>query len=179
MPVTAIVTAGPISSGERLGGRSGDRVINVQALIRVQEESYARAGWSLASSWPRESAMDGKQLSSFLEERRYCVLATTDGHGRAIARPVAFTVVGGSFWFATVAGARLSNIERTPWASVVIEDSDGGEHRAVAVDGPATITRHPSKQLLEGWYERHGTRAEWAAAWFEVRPRRLVSYMAA
>jgi general stress protein 26 len=169
---------GLMSSRERLDGRCGDGVIDVQALIRLQEESYARAGRSLASSWPRESAMDGGQLRAFLEQRHYCVLATTDAHGRAIARPVAFTVVGGSFWFATVAGARLSNIERTPWASVVIEDSDGGEHRAVAVDGPALITRHPPKQLLEVWYQRHGSRAEWAAAWFEVRPRRLVSYMA-
>jgi hypothetical protein len=163
---------------EWLGGRCGDGVIDVQALIRVQEESYARAGRSLASSWPRASAMDGEQLCSFLEERRYCVLATTDAHGRAIARPVAFTVLGGSFWFATVAGARLGNIERTPWASVVIEDSDGGEHRAVAVDGPAVITRHPPEELLEVWYERHGPPAEWAAAWFEVRPRRLFSYVA-
>jgi hypothetical protein len=149
---------GLMSSRERLDGRCGDGVIDVQALIRLQEESYARAGRSLASSWPRESAMDGGQLRAFLEQRHYCVLAT--------------------FWFATVAGARLSNIERTPWASVVIEDSDGGEHRAVAVDGPALITRHPPKQLLEVWYQRHGSRAEWAAAWFEVRPRRLVSYMA-
>jgi hypothetical protein len=30
------------------------------------------------------------------------------------ARPVAFTVVGASFWFATVAGARLRNIRHTP-----------------------------------------------------------------
>jgi nitroimidazol reductase NimA-like FMN-containing flavoprotein (pyridoxamine 5'-phosphate oxidase superfamily) len=163
---------------ERRGGQCGDGVIDVQALIRMQEESYAHAGRSLASSWPRESAMDSEQLRSFLEERRYCVLATTDAHGRAIARPVAFTVFGGSFWFATVAGARLGNIERTPWASVVIEDSDGDEHRAVAVDGPATITRHPPRELLEVWYERHASRADWAAAWFEVRPRRLVSYVA-
>ena len=122
--------------------------------------------------------MDREQLRSFLEERRYCVLATTDAHGRAIARPAAFAVFGGSFWFATVAGARLGNIESTPWASVVIEDSDGGEHRAVAVDGAAVITRHPPKELLDVWYERHGSRAEWAVAWFEVRPQRLVSYVA-
>lgn len=153
-------------------------MIDVEALIRAQDASYARAGASLASSWPHESAMDADQLRSFLEERHYCVLATTNADGHAIARPVAFTVLTGSFWFATVRGARLRNLERMPWVSIVIEDGDRGTHRAVAVDGPVTISDQPPSQLLELWEEHHGSRAEWAAAWFELKPDRLVSYMA-
>lgn len=154
-------------------------MIDVEALISLQEESYARAGPGLASSWPPESAMNAEQLRSFLEERRYCVLATTTGRGHAIARPVIFTVVEASFWFATVKGARLRNLERIPWASLVVEDGERGTHRAVAVDGPVRITHRPAAELLDVWQARHGSRAEWAAAWFEVQPQRLMSYTAA
>jgi nitroimidazol reductase NimA-like FMN-containing flavoprotein (pyridoxamine 5'-phosphate oxidase superfamily) len=152
--------------------------VDIEALIRLQRDSHARAGGGLAGSWPAESAMDEAQLGAFLAERRYCVLATTNRDDRAIARPVAFTVVGASFWFATVAGVRLRNLERLPWASVVIEDGDGDAHRAVAVDGPVTITDQPAADVLEAWEARHGGRAAWAVKWFELRPRRLVSYTA-
>jgi len=91
---------------------------------------------------------------------------------------VAFTVFGASFWFATVAGSRLRNLERTPWVSLVVEAGDPGDHRAVVVDGPATIADMPSEQLLEAWVARHGSRADWASAWFKVQPTRLLSYSA-
>jgi nitroimidazol reductase NimA-like FMN-containing flavoprotein (pyridoxamine 5'-phosphate oxidase superfamily) len=155
-----------------------DAVMDVDALARVQEDSYARTGPGLASSWPRESAMNAAQLGVFLEERRYCVLATTNAAGHPVARPVSFAVLGSSFWFATVAGARLRNLERTPWTSVVFEAGDVHDHRAVAVDGPVTIASEASPELREVWEQRHGSRAEWAAAWFELRPQRLVSYSA-
>jgi general stress protein 26 len=153
-------------------------MIDVERLILVQAESYASAGPGLAGSWPPESAMDGDELRSFLEDRHYCVLATSNAAGHPVARPVAFTVLAGAFWFATVRGARLRNLEHTPWASLVIEDGDQGAHRAVAVDGPVTISEHPPLDLLGIWEERHGSRAEWAAAWFELEPSRLVSYLA-
>jgi general stress protein 26 len=153
-------------------------VIDVDALTQMQDASYARAGGGLASSWPRESAMNADELGSFLEERHYCVLATTNAKGHAIARRVACTVLAASFWFATVAGARLRSVERTSWVSIVIDDGERGTHRAVAVDGPVTISDQPPSQLLDLWEEHHGSRAEWAAAWFELKPDRLVSYMA-
>lgn len=153
-------------------------MIDVDALIRLQEASFARAQAGLRSSWPIDSGMDAAQLRSFLDGHRYCVLATTTAQGHPAARPVAFTIIGTSFWFATVAGARLRNIERTPWASVVIAEGDGDEHRAVAVDGPATTVRKPSEQLMAAWEARHGSRPEWAAAWFEIQPARLISYSA-
>lgn len=152
--------------------------IDTDALIALQRESHLRAGDGLASSWPAEAAMNGAELASFLTERHYCVLATTNAHGRAIARPVAFTVLGRSFWFATVAGPRLRNLRSTPWASLVIEDGDRGSHRAVAVDGPVTLTEDSPAPLRQVWQERHGSRGEWAAAWCELAPQRLVSYLA-
>jgi nitroimidazol reductase NimA-like FMN-containing flavoprotein (pyridoxamine 5'-phosphate oxidase superfamily) len=159
--------------------RDPNDVIGVRALVEVQEQSYAQAGPSLASSWPRESAMGAETLGAFLHERRYCVLATVNRQGHPVARPVAFTPFAGSFWFATVRGARLRNLQRTPWASVVIEDGDRGSHRAVAVDGRVLLTDEPSTQVVELWERRHRSRPDWAAAWFELQPRRLVSYAAA
>jgi hypothetical protein len=153
-------------------------VIDADALARLQQDSYRRAGPGLASSWPPASAMTAAQLRSFLEERHYCVLATTDPHGHAIARPVAFTVLRASFWFATVAGARLRNLTRTPWASAAIEDGEHGDHRAVVADGVVRIGQGPAAELLDAWRERHGSGADWAAAWCELTPKRLLSYTA-
>lgn len=151
-------------------------MICVEALVRLQEASFARAEAGLRGSWPRDAAMDAEELRSFLDTHRYCVLATAASQGHPVARPVSFTVVGASFWFATVAGGRLRNLERTPWASIVVADGDPGDHRAVAADGPATVTDNPSEELLAVWDARHGSRAEWAAAWFEIKPTRLISY---
>jgi nitroimidazol reductase NimA-like FMN-containing flavoprotein (pyridoxamine 5'-phosphate oxidase superfamily) len=150
----------------------------MDALIRLQKESYVRADGGLRDSWPEESAMDAEELQSFLDESRYCVLATTTSQGHALARPVAFTVTAAAFWFATVAGSRLRSLERMPWGSIVVAEGEGEGHRAVAADGPATITRQPSEELLAIWDARHGSRAEWASAWFEIRPTRLLSYSA-
>jgi len=120
--------------------------------------------------------MDARELGSFLARHRYCVLATTTSKTRPLARPVAFTVLGASFWFATVAGARLRNITRTPWGSVVVTEGDAEDHRAVAADGPATVVEQPSEKVLAAWEEKHGSRAAWASAWFEIVPAWLVSY---
>lgn len=149
----------------------------VEALIRIQDASYARADQALHGSWPRESAMDAVELESFLDEHTYCVLATASPQSRAQARPVAFIVVHGSFWFATVRGGRLRNIDRTPWASMVVAEGQGESHRAVAADGPVLVAE-PSEGLKDAWEDRIGSRADWAAAWFELIPERLFSYAA-
>jgi general stress protein 26 len=122
--------------------------------------------------------MSRAELDAFLAERTYCVLATTGADGRPQARPVAFTVLGGAIWFATVAGERLRNIEHTPWVSVVITEGEGGEHRAVAADGPVTLRDEPPAEMLDLWEQRFGSRAAWAVKWFELRPERLYSHRA-
>jgi nitroimidazol reductase NimA-like FMN-containing flavoprotein (pyridoxamine 5'-phosphate oxidase superfamily) len=120
--------------------------------------------------------MGAVELEAFLAEKTYCVLATSTARGRPQARPVAFTALGDTIWFATVAGGRLRNIERTPWVSVVIADGEGDEHRAVVADGPVAVIARPTVELLELWNRRFASRAEWAAVWFELRPERLFSY---
>jgi nitroimidazol reductase NimA-like FMN-containing flavoprotein (pyridoxamine 5'-phosphate oxidase superfamily) len=151
-------------------------VIDADGLVLIQQASYERAGPGLRGAWPPESAMNASQLASFLAERRFCVLATTTPKGRPQARPVGFTVSGTSFWLATVAGGRLRNVEQMPWISLVVTEGDRGSHSAVVVDGPAIVAERPTEELLAAWEDRHGSRADWAAAWLEVRPARLFSY---
>jgi hypothetical protein len=151
-------------------------VTDAGELFRIQEASYRSADGALRGSWPAERAMGLAELEAFLGERQYCVLATTTRQGRAQARPVAFSVVAGAFWFATVAGGRLRNLERLPWVSAVVSEGEGDEHRAVAADGPVTIFEQPADAVLELWEARFGSRPAWAAAWFELRPERLFSY---
>ena len=148
----------------------------VEVLLGVQEASFAGADGALRGSWSPERTMGAVELESFLEERTFCVLATTTGKGRPQARPIAFAVFGDAFWFATVAGGRLRNLRRTPWGSVVISEGEGEEHRMVAADGPVTVVAELPEGLLEAWEQRTGSRAEWAAAWLELRPERLYSY---
>jgi predicted nuclease with RNAse H fold len=145
-------------------------------LARLQASSYERAGSALTRSWPQHQAMGEDELQAFLQERRYCVLATGSRRGRAQARPVGFTVYGEAFWFASVDGGRLRNLARTPWASVVVSEGEGSTHRAVAADGPVTIHEEPPAGLLALWQERFGSPQEWATAWLELRPERLFSY---
>ena len=134
--------------------------------------------WACAARGRAVSAMDAEALRLFLAGHRYCVLATTTSKTHPVARPVAFTVVGVSFWFATVAGARLRNIRRTPWGSVVVSEGDRDDHRAVAAGGPTMVFERPSENVLAAWEAKHGSQAAWASAWFEITPVRLVSYSA-
>jgi nitroimidazol reductase NimA-like FMN-containing flavoprotein (pyridoxamine 5'-phosphate oxidase superfamily) len=151
----------------------------VEALLRLQAESFARADRALRGSWSTDRAMGPAELDAFLAEHVYCVLATTTGKGRPQARPVAFAVFRDAFWFATVEGGRLRNVQSTPWVSVVISEGDGDRHRMVAVDGPVTVTTDPPDGLLEHWEQRMGSHPAWAKAWIELRPDRLFSYSSA
>ena len=145
-------------------------------LRAIQSASHAGADRALRASWPDERTMDAAELAAFLAERTYCVVATATARGRAQARPVGFTVVGGAFWLATVEGGRLRNVRRDPWLSLVVSEGEGEAHRAVVADGPVTIHERPPDDVLAAWEARIGSRAEWAVAWLELRPARLFSY---
>jgi nitroimidazol reductase NimA-like FMN-containing flavoprotein (pyridoxamine 5'-phosphate oxidase superfamily) len=122
--------------------------------------------------------MNTEELGAFLDAHRYCVLATATSVGRPLARPVAYTLVGASIWLATVAGSRLRNLRRPPWVSIVISDGDRESHRAVVIDGPATVVDQAPAEVRAAVQARQGSAADWADAWVEVQPSRLLSYSA-
>jgi predicted nuclease with RNAse H fold/nitroimidazol reductase NimA-like FMN-containing flavoprotein (pyridoxamine 5'-phosphate oxidase superfamily) len=150
---------------------------NGNSLAQLQAVSFDRAGPALTRSWSERQAMGGDELRAFLDERRYCVLATAAARGRAQARPVGFAVYGDAFWFASVEGGRLRNLRRTAWASVVVSEGEGQDHRAVVAEGPVTVHPEPPTGLLALWQERFGSQPDWAVAWLELRPARIFSYV--
>lgn len=154
-------------------------VIDLTALIGLQTRSLERAGPGLRASWPAATAMDAGELGAFFEAHHYCVVATTSSRGRPVARPVAFLVLDASVWLATVEGSRLRNLRRTPWVSLVVAVGDRGAHQAVLIDGSVTTTTVPPDGVLTAWAARHGSPADWADAWVQVSPERLLSYSAA
>ncbi|MGH2694067.1 MAG: pyridoxamine 5'-phosphate oxidase family protein [Actinomycetota bacterium] len=150
---------------------------DIEGLIATQKASFERAGSGLRASWPRERSMDAAALAEFLSSRRYAVLATTRPDGRAHAAPVAFLFAQGAFWIATVEGARLRNLRHHPYASIVIMEGEGDNHRALLAEGDVALHQE-SAQLQSLWTERVGSPPDWAAAFIELRPNRVFSYAA-
>ncbi|HLJ61362.1 MAG TPA: pyridoxamine 5'-phosphate oxidase family protein [bacterium] len=155
---------------------------SIRVLIEIQTRSYDRAGSGIRESYPRTSAMDAARLAAFLERKVYAVLATGRPDGRPHAAPIAFSVWGGAFWIATVAGTRLRNLRARPFASIVVADGDvRAQHRAVIAEGPVVIhdgseLAGVSAEFAEDWRARHGSLPAWAAALLELRPERVFSF---
>jgi nitroimidazol reductase NimA-like FMN-containing flavoprotein (pyridoxamine 5'-phosphate oxidase superfamily) len=157
--------------------------VDVDSLVEIQRRSYERAATGVTSSWPEAAALDAEGMASLVGELRYCVLATARSDGRPHAAPVAYTVVRGAFWIATVEGVRLRNLRASPWASLVVMDGEGERHRALTVEGPVRLHEGDALAAVRDgldaqWAERHGRAPSWAAAFVEVHPRRVFSYRA-
>ena len=151
--------------------------LDVRTFFELQTQSYARASPVVRKAWPPETALGEEELGRYLARRDYCVLATVTRNGRPQARPVAFLVHDGAFWFATGSGARLSNLERSPYVSVVIAEGDAGTHILVLAEGAVGI-HEPAPAVVAAWEHRHGSKPDWAAAFLELRPERFFSYRA-
>lgn len=155
---------------------------DLEELLEVQRQSYARAGASLRGAWPEESALRREELRDFLGRLVYGVLATARPNGRAHATPIAFSLEDGAFWIATVASVRLRNLRTNPWASLVLTDGQrAGRHSALTAEGPATLHEGAAFEAVrarfdEGWRTRHGQAPDWAVAFIELRPERILSY---
>jgi hypothetical protein len=111
----------------------------------------------------------------------YAVLATARADGRPEAAPVSYLVWRGAFWMALVAGARERNLCANPYASLVLMEGEGRQHRALIAEGPALLY---DPQRMDGvgegfaavWAKRFREVPTWAAGLVELRPARLYSY---
>jgi general stress protein 26 len=155
---------------------------DLEELLEVQRQSYARAGASVRGAWPEESSLRRAELRDFLQRLAYGVLATARPDGRAHATPIAFSLEDGAFWIATVASVRLRNLRTNPWASLVLtEGQRTGRHSALTAEGPVTLHEGSAfdavrERLDKGWRARHGQAPDWAVAFIELRPERILSY---
>lgn len=153
-------------------------------MIEIQRRSYASATPGLRAAWPERQALDAEGLDALLCRHKYCVLATARPDGRAHAAPVAFAVVDGAFWIATVEGLRLRNLRARPWASLVVMEGDADEgeagdpHRALTAEGPVELHEVAAvwPRLEAEWLARHDHPPDWAEAFVELRPARVFSH---
>ena len=153
-------------------------------LLEIQRRSYTHATTGLRAAWPERQALDESGLAALISSHRYCVLATARGDGRAHATPVAFAVVEGAFWIATVEGLRLRNLRANPWASLVVMEGDADEgeegppHRALTAEGPVALHEVGEvwPRLESIWLARHGHGPDWATAFVELSPVRVFTH---
>jgi PPOX class probable F420-dependent enzyme len=79
---------------------------------------------------------------AFLAEPRYAVLATHDPRGDIRLTPIWFLFENDRFHFASSSRSRkVKNIERSLFASVVVDSREPGRERWISGSGPVEIVR--------------------------------------
>jgi PPOX class probable F420-dependent enzyme len=80
------------------------------------------------------------ELHAFLSERRYATLATLEPNGGIHLTPVWFLFEDGLFLFESFSGSRkVSNLERSSSASVIVDAREPGNERWVFASGTVDI----------------------------------------
>jgi PPOX class probable F420-dependent enzyme len=92
---------------------------------------------------------------AFLEERRYAVLATHDPRGHIRLTPIWFLFENDRFHFASSSRSRkVKNIERSLFASVVVDSREPGRERWISGSGPVEIVRDDAAATLNARVRR-------------------------
>ena len=95
------------------------------------------------------------ELRSFLDERRYAVLATNDLDGGIHLTPIWFIFEDHRFHFASSSGSRkVKNVERSFSASVVVDAREPGRERWVSASGSVEILRDGEAQSINARIRR-------------------------
>jgi PPOX class probable F420-dependent enzyme len=101
------------------------------------------------------------RLRSFLDGRRYAVLATHDPDGGIHLTPLWFLFEGDRFYFASSSGSRKAkNVERSVSASVVVDARDPGRDGWVSASGTVEILRDGEAQSINARIRRRYLAAE-------------------
>jgi nitroimidazol reductase NimA-like FMN-containing flavoprotein (pyridoxamine 5'-phosphate oxidase superfamily) len=151
------------------------------ALDELQTRSFERANAMTNSAYPPESRMPGELLGRFLGARKYIVVATTRRNGTPHAAMSSFAVADGKVWLPTEAGtARIRNLQRNPYASLVLTEGEDETHAVVLMDGPVILVPDADapSAALAAWKDKFSHEPAWADHWICVEPRRLFSYAA-
>ncbi|HJR45691.1 MAG TPA: pyridoxamine 5'-phosphate oxidase family protein [Actinomycetota bacterium] len=146
-------------------------------LEALQTDSFEKASAATASSYPPERRMGAGAVAAYLDLRRYLIVSTVRPSGSPHAALSAFVFAGECFWLPTMEGtARARNLASTPYASIVVADGDGADHKAVLAEGRTELVARPEPAAVDAWNARDGRLPEWASRWIELRPEKLFSY---
>jgi PPOX class probable F420-dependent enzyme len=95
------------------------------------------------------------RLRSFLDERRYAVLATHDPDGGIHLTPIWFLFEEDRFYFASSSGSRkVKNVERNSSASAVVDARERGRERWVSALGHVEILRDDAARSINARIRR-------------------------
>jgi PPOX class probable F420-dependent enzyme len=95
------------------------------------------------------------ELRSFLDVRRYAVLATHDPDGGIRLTPIWFLFEDDCFYFASSSRSRkVKNLGRGRSASVVVDAREPGRERWVSASGPVEILRDGEAQSINARVRR-------------------------
>ena len=95
------------------------------------------------------------ELRSFLDGRRYAVLATHDPDGGIHLTPIWFLFEDDRFYFASSSGSRkVKNVERDFSASVVVDAREPGQERWASASGLVEILRDAEAQSINARIRR-------------------------
>jgi hypothetical protein len=145
----------------------------MQDLAEIQSRTLARANEATSRSYPPERRLDAAGLTRFLDRRMFAVISTTRANGRPHATISSYVRRGTIFWLPTLTGSvRERNIQRQPWASLVITEGDANEHVVVIIEGPTEIVAPadvPADVVAT-------TSRSWVAVWFRLEAQRVLSY---
>ena len=153
----------------------------IDTLARIQESSFARASEATRGAFPAERRMTGAMLLSFVERKRYAVLATTRTDGRPQAAPVGYALVGTKFVMASLPDAqRVRNLRNEPHASLVITEDEGEKHGVVIVEGTTRLLQplEAGLDMRAPFRDEEGNLPEWIGILVVLTPERLLSYAA-
>jgi general stress protein 26 len=155
--------------------------VDAAALDDLQGRSFAEASTTTNSAYPPDSRMSGDLLLRLLRARKYIVVATTRRNGTPHAAMSSFAVADGKVWLPTEDGtARIKNLQRNPFASLVLTEGEDETHSVVLVDGPVTLI--PDSDVpgaaRAAWKDKFSHEPGWAELWICVEPHRLFTYAA-
>jgi general stress protein 26 len=155
--------------------------MDAAALDDLQTRSFARASPTTNSAYPPESRMSGDLLLRLLGARKYIVVATTRRDGTPHAALSSFALADGKVWLPTESGtARIGNLQRNPYVSLVLTEGEDETHAVVLIDGPVRLLPDADAPATSraAWKDKFSHEPAWADRWICVEPRRLFSYAA-
>ncbi|MEQ4303982.1 pyridoxamine 5'-phosphate oxidase family protein [Plantactinospora sp. B6F1] len=147
-------------------------------LDEIQRETFVRASPGTEAAYPAAYRMTGTQIEAYLRSGCNAVVATTRPNGRPHAVPTGVTVHEHAAWLPVSGGAvRSAHLTAHPWASVVLIEGSGVDHRLVILEGDAELVTGPLPEVAAT--NRGGRDMSWASHWIRLRPRKVFSFTGA
>jgi nitroimidazol reductase NimA-like FMN-containing flavoprotein (pyridoxamine 5'-phosphate oxidase superfamily) len=121
--------------------------------------------------------MSGRQIISFLSHKLLCGLATTRPNGLPHLTTNAFAMYDGDFWLPIMPNAaRLANLQRVPYACLLITEGQGPDYTMVSVEGEVELVAKAPPHIEEMHVVRQKSSLLWIEAWAYLHTAKIYSF---